>query len=68
MVRDRDWPCGTLFQDAIGDVKLPPFLMLRTLKSNTVAGVSVSKFKQMSELDADWMTNGKYGLVQYHQQ
>lgn len=70
MVHDANWPPGTDLFDAIGPIGAKisfPFVMLRTCKSDTVAGVGESVFENLNLLDSDWMTNGKFGMIQLFQ-
>ncbi|KAI8895352.1 hypothetical protein BC833DRAFT_529539 [Globomyces pollinis-pini] len=69
MVYDGNWPVTTQFADAIGPLahsKFPPFVMLRTCKSDTCVGLSANQEHELPALDKDWMVNGKFGLVQLH--
>jgi damage-control phosphatase, subfamily III len=70
MLYDAAWEPGTPFEKAIGAIAhghLPPFAMLRTNKSETVAGVSKEKIQELDRIDKDWRVNGKFGMIQYFQ-
>lgn len=42
-----------------------PCLALRTLKSEIIAGLSPERLKEVADSDEAWLTQGKYGLVQF---
>ncbi|KAH6584257.1 hypothetical protein BASA61_007568 [Batrachochytrium salamandrivorans] len=70
MVHDASWPTTTPFSDAIGPLgkaKIAPFVMLRTCKSDTVVGIEEGQEDILNQTDANWMVNGKFGMVQYHE-
>ncbi|KAE9549286.1 hypothetical protein FO519_007508 [Halicephalobus sp. NKZ332] len=68
LVGDREWPYGTDFKFAIQSFKEIPFLTLRTLKAETVAGlpeVSIEKIKnKFGEKDLSWMVSSDYAVAQ----
>ena len=68
MIHDANWPKEISFKEAIGPIatsSLPPFLMLRTCKADTVAGVQGKRYDELCNKDKEWMVNGKYGIIQY---
>ena len=67
MVNDASWSPTTPFKEAIGPtafLELSPFVMLRTCKSDTIAGLKTGLAEKVAEQDADWMVSGKYGMIQ----
>lgn len=66
MVHDASWG-DVEFRDAIGDMaNIGPFVMLRTCKSDTIAGLGMYRQMELGKIDGEWMVNGKYGLIQFH--
>lgn len=41
-----------------------PFVALRSLKSEVVAGLSKRQIQRVSEEDSEWLVNGKWGVIQ----
>ena len=41
-----------------------PTLALRTLKADVVVGLSSGLAEETAAKDSDWMTSGRYGLIQ----
>ncbi|KAI9220892.1 hypothetical protein BC828DRAFT_405398 [Blastocladiella britannica] len=68
LVFDCQWEPTTPFMDAIGPLAepgaLPPFVSLRTCKSDVCVGLSVESANNMAKI-SDWMTSGKYAVVSY---
>ncbi len=42
-----------------------PILFLRTCKSNLVAGLEAGQASDIMKRDPEWLTNGKWGLIQF---
>ncbi|KAI1719339.1 protein-glutamate O-methyltransferase [Ditylenchus destructor] len=65
LVGDRYWPIGTPFSEALCGFEPAPLLALRTLKAETVAGLSQrlieSKFQKD---DLSWMVSSDYAVAQ----
>nr|KAJ3421999.1 hypothetical protein HK105_001561 [Polyrhizophydium stewartii] len=58
------------YRKAIGPIAssgIAPFVMLRTCKSDTVAGLRPGQAAELDAIDKDWMVNGKFGIIQLHQ-
>jgi len=69
MIYDGAWEHTTPFVEAIGPLcgKEIPFAMLRTLKSDLVVGLEENQSQELFLKDANWMINGKWGMIQvYH--
>jgi hypothetical protein len=67
MVHDAKWPVETSFRDAIGPLAgsdIASFVMLRTCKADTVAGLRFGQESSLDALDPAWQTNGKWGMIQ----
>lgn len=67
LVGDRKWHILTPFRIALRDFTLAPFVSLRTIKSDTVAGIEdIYVFERINnnKIARDWMTSGNYGLIQ----
>ena len=68
LVGDRDWPYGIDFKFAVQSFQEIPFLTLRTLKAETVAGLpedSIKKIKEkFGEKDLSWMVSSDYAVAQ----
>jgi hypothetical protein len=41
-----------------------PLLALRAIKSEVAAGLTAEKIKETKAKDPDWLTNGRWGLIQ----
>lgn len=68
LVGDRDWDMDTSFKKACRGFAPCPFIALRTLKAETVAGISpavLNKILAKFEDDNSWMTSGEYGVCQF---
>ena len=70
MVHDASWPTTTTLEEAIGPLaktQIAPFVLLRTCKSDTIVGLVEGQAEKLTEIDANWMVNGKFGVIQYHE-
>jgi uncharacterized protein with ATP-grasp and redox domains len=63
LVGDYHWPKITSF-DAIVGYFPTEFVVLRTLKSEVILGLSQEKIKDLDVLDPQWLVNGSWGLIQ----
>jgi len=63
-VGDIIWPYDTPLSVALGGFRLPT-LLLRTLKSDTLAGMPRDIGEQLDIVDAAWRVNGRRGVIQY---
>uniref|UniRef100_A0A1I7V2Q8 Sugar phosphate phosphatase n=1 Tax=Caenorhabditis tropicalis TaxID=1561998 RepID=A0A1I7V2Q8_9PELO len=67
LVGDRDWDLNTSFEKACRGFSPCPYFALRTLKAETVAGLSeetIDKILEKFEEDNQWMTSGEYAVLQ----
>lgn len=64
VVRDTIWPGGTDLTGARG-VTLPPMVLLRTMKSDCLAGVSQATIAALDRDAPGWRTDGKRGVIQF---
>jgi uncharacterized protein with ATP-grasp and redox domains len=63
LLGDRHWDFTTNIADII--CYLPaPMVALRTLKSEVLAGIKPEVMTQVAQADADWLTNGQWGVIQ----
>ncbi len=61
LLGDRHWPIDHPFSAVVNYLQ-PAVLALRTLKSEIAAGIPAS---QIPSVDPNWMSNGKWGLIQF---
>ncbi|KAI6186539.1 Sugar phosphate phosphatase [Aphelenchoides besseyi] len=68
LIGDRDWTPTTPFLNAIKDFKPTNFILLRTLKAETVAGLSEETYKKIVEKfgreDRTWQVSSDYAVAQ----
>jgi hypothetical protein len=64
MTGDALWPHATPIRDVVNYFPAP-LLSLRTLKSDVVVGLPEGMAAQLDQLDKDWRTNGRRGVIQY---
>ena len=60
---DRQLPI-TLQTAGLTDYLPAPSFAIRMLKSELLVGLSDQKAGDVARLEEDWMTNGRYGLIQ----
>jgi len=60
---DSIWPAGTSASEAVGSFPAP-LLLLRTLKSDTLFGVSAAATAALDRSDPTWRSNAKRGVAQ----
>jgi uncharacterized protein with ATP-grasp and redox domains len=63
LLGDRHWPFTTPFQEIVTYMPAP-LLALRAIKSEVAAGLTAEKIKETKAKDPDWLTNGRWGLIQ----
>ncbi len=63
LLGDRHWDFSTNFTDIVCYLPVPT-LALRTLKSEVAAGIPSSVIDKIAKSDADWLTNGSWGVIQ----
>jgi uncharacterized protein with ATP-grasp and redox domains len=65
LLDDRRWPHTTAFESLAERFRLPrPFLVLRTLKGETMVGLGPGQSEQLAAADPTWLINGKRGVIQ----
>lgn len=68
LVGDINWDTTTPFQEALRGFHPAPLCVLRTIKSDTVAGLNDCIKRKVSEIDAQWMVNGNWGVISFSDQ
>jgi uncharacterized protein with ATP-grasp and redox domains len=61
---DRHWPFETPL-DQILSYLPAPLLLLRTCKSNVAAGLNQQRMAEAAVQDQEWVTGGRWGVIQY---
>ncbi len=64
LLGDRHWPYSTPFADILSYAPAP-LLALRTLKAEVASGLPPERIRLLAKTEADWMTNGKWGVIQF---
>jgi len=62
-VGDALWPAGMSFAEAT-DYFPAPLIALRTMKSDSLVGLSAQRIAQLDAADRDWRINGRRGVIQ----
>jgi uncharacterized protein with ATP-grasp and redox domains len=65
LLGDRQWEYTAPFQDVVGCYFPCPVCSLRTLKAELGCGMDADQIERASKLDENWMTNGRFGVVQF---
>ncbi|MGE5140859.1 MAG: damage-control phosphatase ARMT1 family protein [Rudaea sp.] len=63
LLGDAHWPFTTRFARVV-DYFPAPLVALRTLKAEEIVGLEPGRAEQERAADADWLVNGKRGVVQ----
>ncbi|KAM3861272.1 damage-control phosphatase ARMT1 [Diretmus argenteus] len=63
---DRDWDHTVGFDTALRGFGPAPLCSLRTLKANVQVGLQPGQAEKLSAQDPDWMTSGKYAVIQFY--
>jgi uncharacterized protein with ATP-grasp and redox domains len=63
LLGDRHWPFTTSFADVVSYLPAP-LVALRTLKSDVLVGLEPGREIVLNQKDVDWLTNGRWGLIQ----
>jgi hypothetical protein len=61
---DRHWSFTAPFEGIMRYFPAP-YLALRTLKSEVVVGLNKEQIERQEERDPDWLTSGRWGLIQF---
>ena len=59
-----------LFQTAVQGFRPAPFVALRTLKAETIAGVSEGAYRHLLaqfKTSNEWMVSGTHAVIQFHE-
>jgi len=64
LLGDSRWPADTPLHNAVPWFPAP-FVALRTMKSDPVAGLQAGQAKQLDSEDPQWRVNGKRGVIQF---
>ncbi|PAA46827.1 hypothetical protein BOX15_Mlig000305g6, partial [Macrostomum lignano] len=64
-VSDLAWPPTAPLAKAVGRFRPAPLLLVRTLKSNVVAGLAPGQAEAADAQHSDWMVAGKCGVLQF---
>ena len=67
LLGDLDWRSTVSFEDVLSYYPAP-LLALRTLKSELCCGLKEGQDRAVAEKDPDWLTNGRWGLIQFRGQ
>ena len=62
LLEDRHWPT-TASMASLTPYMPAPFVALRTLKSEIVVGLAEGQAHQIAQQDADWLIDGRWGVV-----
>lgn len=65
LLGDLDWPWTTSFAEIVAADFPTPVCALRTLKSELACGLTTTATDRANAVDPHWMTNGKFGVVQF---
>jgi len=66
LLGDRHWPFTTPLEKILNHLSTP-LLVLRTLKAEVAAGISSPEIERAQKMDANWMTDGRWGVVQFEE-
>ncbi len=64
LVGDRHWPFETPFAQVLGYFPAP-LLALRVCKSEVMVGLLPGQANSQAQRDANWLTDGRWGLIQW---
>lgn len=62
---DRTWEHTVPFERALGGFLPAPLCSVRTLKANVQVGLEPGQAEKLASKDAEWMTSGKYAVIQF---
>lgn len=65
---DRDWDHTASFNAALRGFGPAPLCSLRTLKANVQVGLQPGQGEKLTSNDPNWMTSGKYAIIQFYSQ
>jgi uncharacterized protein with ATP-grasp and redox domains len=64
LFEDRQWPINQSVEALLSYLPAPA-LLLRMLKSEIVVGMEIEKGQKLVRKDENWLTNGKFGLIDF---
>jgi len=64
LLGDRRWDFTTPLDAIVADFPAP-FIALRTLKSEVMAGLQQNQVDRLNQEDPQWLINGQWGVIQY---
>lgn len=65
LLGDLHWPFSTPLAEILAHFSAP-LLALRTLKAELAAGISPAEVNGAQKTDPNWMTNGRWGVIQFN--
>lgn len=65
LVGDRNWETTVSFDVALQGFQPAPILSLRTAKADVMVGLEAGQAEEVTSLDPDWMTDGRWGVIQF---
>jgi Damage-control phosphatase ARMT1-like domain len=65
LLGDLQWDLTASFDDVVGCSFPVPLCALRTLKAELGCGMPKEQIERAAALDPHWMTNGRFGVVQF---
>ncbi|GET38772.1 hypothetical protein MiSe_35310 [Microseira wollei NIES-4236] len=64
LLGDRHWPFTTRFEDIVTYFPAP-MVALRTLKAELASGLQLEQIETLNREDPQWLTNGRWGVIQF---
>lgn len=64
LLGDYRWPFTTPFEDVVSYAPAP-LVALRTIKAELAAGLAPGQQQALDHADPDWMTTGRWGVIQF---
>lgn len=65
LLGDRKWEFTAPFSDVVGAYFPCPVCALRTLKAEIGCGMDADQIERAKNLDANWLVNGRFGVVHF---
>lgn len=65
LLGDLEWDFSAPFEDVVGNYFPCPVCALRTLKAEIGCGMEKEKVQNAMDLDENWSTNGRFGVVHF---
>ena len=64
LIGDCHWQPTARFEDAVAHFPAP-VVALRTMKAELIVGLREGEAERLRAKDAEWLVNGKYGVIQF---